>query len=185
MTDSGLRAVYLDRRDLIERVIRARTNSADEAQDVMQELWIRVGQVRPGPIKDPVAYLLRMAMNLVIDRSISTERSRKREAAWTALQPTSSEFPNQEGEMLASDELARVHQLLGQMPETMAKALILFRIEGQSQKVIAAALGMSVSGVEKLLSRAYRQLTDFQRGPPASTPASLADRISRSEPDGR
>lgn len=183
MTESGLRAVYLERRALIERLIRARTNSAEEAQDIIQELWIRIELVRPGPISDPAAYVMRMAMNLVIDRSIHNGRDRNREAAWTAAQPVSAEYPNPESQLLAIDELKRVHQLLDQMPHAMARALIMFRIEQRPQRAIAAELGMSVSGVEKLLARAYRQLADFQRATAVNVPGSLAQQKSRSTPD--
>lgn len=163
MTSSGLRAVYQERRILIERLIRARTNSADEAQEVMQELWLRIEQVRPGPIADPVAYVMRMALNMIVDRLLSQERKRMRETNWVAMQPSAAEFPNQETKVMAADELARVRQLLDQMPATMSRALVMFRLERLAQKDIAAELGMSVSGVEKLLARAYRQLTEFQQ----------------------
>ncbi|MGY2499272.1 sigma factor-like helix-turn-helix DNA-binding protein, partial [Klebsiella pneumoniae] len=46
------------------------------------------------------------------------------------------------------------------MPERMATALRLFRLEGVSQRAIADRLGISVSGVEKLLQRAYRKIEE-------------------------
>lgn len=185
MTDSGLKAVYLARRSLIERLVRARTNSSDETQDVMQELWLRLDQAKPGPINDPVAYLLRTAMNLIIDRSVSIQRRREREHAWSTVQPRSAEMPNQEARLIASDELENVHGLFEQMPEVMVQALIMFRLEGQSQKTIAAKLGMSVSGVEKLLARAYRLLAEFQKNGRVRDPAQTAEQLARSTPDAR
>jgi DNA-directed RNA polymerase specialized sigma24 family protein len=38
----------------------------------------------------------------------------------------------------------------------MATALRLYRVENRPQRAIAEQLGISVSGVEKLLQRAYR-----------------------------
>ena len=46
------------------------------------------------------------------------------------------------------------------MPERMATALRMFRLEEQPQRVIAEDLGISISGVEKLLQRAYRKIHD-------------------------
>ena len=54
--------------------------------------------------------------------------------------------------------LKSVEQAIDAMPERMGRALRLFRIEGRSQRAIADELGISVSGVEKLLQRAYRIL---------------------------
>ena len=46
------------------------------------------------------------------------------------------------------------------MPPRMRDALRQFRVEGWSQRAIAEGLGITVSGVEKLLKRAYRQIHD-------------------------
>ena len=46
------------------------------------------------------------------------------------------------------------------MPERMASAFRMFRIDEVPQKHISEQLGISVSGVEKLLQRAYRQIHD-------------------------
>jgi DNA-directed RNA polymerase specialized sigma24 family protein len=42
----------------------------------------------------------------------------------------------------------------------MAIALRMFRLEEKSQRAIAEHLGISISGVEKLLQRAYRKIHD-------------------------
>ena len=46
------------------------------------------------------------------------------------------------------------------MPERMATALRMFRIDERPQRAIAEHLGITVSGVEKLLRRAYRKIHD-------------------------
>ena len=56
--------------------------------------------------------------------------------------------------------LRRVEASIAAMPDRMATALRMFRIEDRSQREIAQTLGISVSGVEKLLQRAYRQIRD-------------------------
>ncbi len=49
------------------------------------------------------------------------------------------------------------------MPERMALAFRLFRFEERPRKDIAQHLNISVSGVEKLLERAYRHIHDTGR----------------------
>jgi hypothetical protein len=68
------------------------------------------------------------------------------------------EYPDAERGLIARGELQRVGSLLDAMPERMRDALVMFRLEQRPQKAIAQELGMSLSGVEKLLGRAYRQL---------------------------
>ncbi|PSJ20094.1 RNA polymerase subunit sigma-70, partial [Halomonas sp. ND22Bw] len=57
-------------------------------------------------------------------------------------------------------QLRIVEGAIADMPERMAIALRRFRIDGEPQRAIAAELGISVSGVEKLLQRAYRIIHD-------------------------
>ncbi|NWN33500.1 RNA polymerase sigma factor, partial [Klebsiella michiganensis] len=53
------------------------------------------------------------------------------------------------------------------MPDRMATALRMFRLEERPQRAIAEHLGISVSGVEKLLARAYRKIHDSLSEPGA------------------
>ena len=50
------------------------------------------------------------------------------------------------------------------MPERTADILRRYRVEGQSQKVIAEQIGISLSAVEKHLQRAYRVLLELRCG---------------------
>jgi len=63
----------------------------------------------------------------------------------------------------------------------MAAALRLYRVEGLGQRDIANRLGVSVSAVEKLLRKAYRQIGSFAVG---QTSAEAASRW-RLESEGR
>lgn len=49
---------------------------------------------------------------------------------------------------------------MAEMPERMQTALRLSRFEQQPQRAIAETLGISVSGVEKLLRRGFRKLVE-------------------------
>lgn len=160
---SGLKAVYLARRSLIERLVRARTGDPCEAEDVLQELWLKIERMRTGPIHDPLSYLMKAALNLCVDRSTSSRRRAERERGWLDVQPADREMPSLEDGICAQRELADVQKSLNEMPGHMAQALIMFRLEGLTQREIAGRLGMSVSGIEKLLARGLRQLVEKQR----------------------
>ncbi|CAN5245363.1 sigma-70 family RNA polymerase sigma factor [soil metagenome] len=157
---SGLAACFLAQRPTLIRLLTARLGNADEAEDVVQDMWFKLDRSPLGPIADPSAYLFRMAANLATDRRLSASRRGRREDAWVESLPRSGEFADAERQLAATDELRRVEAILDEMPERMRRALILFRVEEQPQRKIAEGFGITVSGVEKLLRRGYRQLVD-------------------------
>jgi RNA polymerase sigma-70 factor (ECF subfamily) len=157
---SGLTATFLALRPQLVRLLTARLGKADEAEDVAQDMWFRLARSPSGPIADPGAYLFRMATNLATDRRLSAARRERRDDAWQETLPQGRDYPDGERALAATQELARVEAILEDMPERMRRALILFRVEEQPQRAIAQALGITVSGVEKLLRRGYRQLID-------------------------
>jgi len=64
-----------------------------------------------------------------------------------------------ESTTLARDELRRLQEVVGSLPEQARQVFILRRIEERSLSDIAARLGLSVSTVEKHLSKAMRLIT--------------------------
>lgn len=157
-TDGGLRAVFLAQRAMLLRLLAARLGSRDDAEDALQDMWLRLDQLAEQPIGQPAAFLYRMASNLATDRRIAGARRHARDGAWLETQPGAVDVPDLERALVARDALRVVEQAIDAMPERMARALRLYRIEGCSQRAIADELGISVSGVEKLLQRAYRAI---------------------------
>ncbi len=163
MNESGLKAVFLEERPTLVRLLIARLGSREEAEDVTQEMWLKLEQLAPKPVSQPAAYLFRMAANLASDRRISAARGGVRNSAWLEAQPAAEELPGAERALLARERLAHVETALAAMPERMRAALRMYRLEELPQKQIAENLGMTLSGVEKLLRRAVRQLHDTGR----------------------
>jgi len=160
MTESGLKAVFLEERPMLMRLLVARLGSREEAEDALQDMWIKLDQLVAKPVAQPAAYLYRMAANLAADRRISTARGGARDTAWLDTQPEADELPDIERTLIARERLAQIEAALAAMPERMASAFRMFRIDEVPQKRISEQLGISVSGVEKLLQRAYRQIYD-------------------------
>jgi len=168
LAESGIAAVLIAQRASVRRLLVARGCAIDEADDIIQEMWLKIEQARIGPVADPLAYLMRMAMNLATDRRIAAKRRAAREEGWSLVQPGGAEHPDPERSAVSAGELVRLEALLTSMPVRMARALMLYRVEGKSQAAIAQDLGMSVSGLEKLLARAYRHLVEFRKDAPES-----------------
>ncbi len=158
MAESGLKAVFLQNRAALLRLLVARLG-ADEAEDALQDMWLRIDQLAGAPVAQPAAFLFRVAANLATDRRIAAQRRGGREGAWLEVQPGADEQPDAERTLIARDRLRAMEQVIADMPERMRDALRMFRFEERPQREIAAELGITVSGVEKLLRRAYQQIS--------------------------
>ncbi|MFX7785136.1 sigma factor, partial [Acinetobacter baumannii] len=73
---------FLAERPRLLRLLRARLGGEEDAEEALQDLWLRLESARPGPVAEPVAYLFRMANNLATDRRRSGLRRGALETAW-------------------------------------------------------------------------------------------------------
>jgi RNA polymerase sigma-70 factor (ECF subfamily) len=166
IASGGLLASVLTYRAELARFLGARRVAPDEAEDILQDLYLKVRTLRAAPIADPRAYLYRMTANLLADRRRSAARRVTREQSWTETQfgreDQADGQPTAEREMSAREELAIVSRAIASLPERTAEILRRYRIEGEGQKDIAADLGISLSAVEKHLQKAYRVVIDAQ-----------------------
>jgi RNA polymerase sigma factor (sigma-70 family) len=160
MGDNGLKAAFLQERPMLLRLLVARLRYREEAEDALQDMWLKLDSLEPRPVAQPAAYLYRMASNLATDRRVSALRGGRRDTAWLDVQVGAQEVPGAERVLIGRDALRRVESHIATMPEKMRQALRMFRIEELPQRDIAVALGITVSGVEKLLKRAYREIHD-------------------------
>jgi RNA polymerase sigma-70 factor (ECF subfamily) len=145
---------------MLLRLLTARLGNRDDAEDALQDIWLRIDQLTDQPVAQPAAFLYRVAANLATDRRIAASRRGARETGWHDVQPNADEIPDAERTLVARDQWRLIEGAIEDMPERMAVALRMFRVEEVPQRDIAAHLGISVSGVEKLLQRAYRKIHD-------------------------
>lgn len=164
---TGLGAMLEIHRAELLRFLCGRCGSMDEAQDVMQDLWIKASASTTGPIGNPRAYLFRMANNMVLDRLRATRRAMRRERVWmeadsdgVAQAPELRVDPAEPADEALSrrQEAEILQQAIAGLPEGAARALRMYRFAGMGQAEIAQVLGISRSGVEKHLAVAMRHL---------------------------
>ena len=162
----GLEAIFLAHRAALVGFVRAR-GGGDEAEDVVQDLWARIAERRTGPVADPVAYIFRMADNLMIDRLRTTMRRRRREDQWRGSYEESRTErvgqPHAERSVIARQRLEIVERRLAALGERTLTIFRRYRLDAVGQAQIAAELGISLSAVEKHLQKAYRVLLTIQR----------------------
>ena len=167
----GLAGLFVLHRAELLRFLSARCGNRDEAEDLIQELWIKAESAASGPVANGRAYLFRMANNLVLDRRRAHQRAMARDRNWLR------EGPGDEGDVVhrpdpaepADEALAReqerviIEQAIAKLPPGAQRALRLHKIDGHPQGEVAAIMGISRSGVEKHLALAMRHLRDALR----------------------
>ena len=176
---SGLQAAVLQYRAELLRFLSARRATADEAEDILQDLYVKVRALHGGPVAEPRAYLYRMTANLLMDRRRTAARRTARERHWTDAQlgpeQELDDRPTAEQELAAREELAVVSTVIGALPERTLDILRRYRVDGDGQREIAAALGISLSAVEKHLQRAYRVVVEAKARLEGVTSAPVAE----------
>jgi RNA polymerase sigma factor (sigma-70 family) len=165
MSDTGLQAVFLANRDRLLRFLSAH-GAGDAAEDVLQELWIKLSTSTTGPIAQPLSYLYRAANNLMLDRYRSVRQAARRDSDWSDVEhdlTDRAQDPVGERPLIAREQLRLVQETLDALGERVALSFRRHRIDGIPQKDIARELGVSLSTVETDLRKAYRALIEVRR----------------------
>lgn len=161
---SPLVAAYLARRQDLLRFFILRLGSAAAAEDLVQDVYLRISAGGIGPVDNPMAYLYRLGSNLMLDRLKQQRRSVARDDAWQLSRHT---FAGEEAiaDIAPADEAVaareRLRQLmaaLDELPPQCRKAFRLHKLDGLSHAETAAAMGISRSAVEKHISAALKFL---------------------------
>jgi len=164
--DAGLAAILAAERRTLLRFLTARCGDGAEAEDLLQELWLKIAIAPAGPIANGRAYLFRMANNLALDRARARRRAMRRDRAWidrdepaeTSIELRHDHAPDAEDALIAAQEADIVRRAVDALPHGARRALLLYRFEGHGQAEIAQIMGISRSGVEKHLALAMKHL---------------------------
>lgn len=146
------------------RFLLSRLDSKSTAQDLAQEAYLRLLRVeRQHLIRQPSAYLFRIAANLVYEFRLKESRNRGvvslDRLKELNLEPRSPQdfgagSENPEHEMELANMLRRIRKALENMPPLYAAVLVLCKRDGLSHQEIADKLGISIHTVRKYLTRA-------------------------------
>lgn len=131
----------------------------DEAEDVVQETYIRAWE-RRGDLRDPAAvvpWLSRIARNAARDRLRWWKRRPERERSEPAREPASG-APPADRVLIDQEEAAALRRALDVLPEKHRVILLLREVEEMSYEQIAELLGVPMGTVESRLHRARAAL---------------------------
>ncbi|WP_079637424.1 sigma-70 family RNA polymerase sigma factor [Sphingopyxis flava] len=156
----GIEGVLLANRERILRFLALR-GAGDAAEDLFQDLWVRLSARSTGPVADPLAYVMRAANNLMLDRYRSARQSELRDKAWG--ESAADQKPSAESALISREQLALVEQTIAATGERPARIFRRFRVDGVQQRDIAAEMGVSLSTVEADLRKVYAALAALRR----------------------
>ncbi|HEX6866691.1 MAG TPA: RNA polymerase sigma factor [Caulobacteraceae bacterium] len=155
----------LERR-LIRYLLHARQPSA-EIEDLRQEVFARVYEAARVQRPDPVwPYVYMVARNLIVDRL-------RREQVVAIDLLADPESLGAEGEEIPADralaakqDLTRLYAAIEALPDRCREVVRMRKIEGASQREVAARLGIAEHTVEKQVSKGLRRLAEALFGEP-------------------
>ena len=139
----------------LRRYIRKITPNSNDVADIYQESILRViEQARAQPLRNPLAYAVRIARNLVIGRP------KHQPIALDEIDDLHCPKPSPEEQTSHSQRAQLLRAFLEGMPAQRREVLIRRRLQGESREQIAAAMDLSEEAVKKHMTRA---LADLQR----------------------
>jgi RNA polymerase sigma-70 factor (family 1) len=134
-----------------------KTNSAEDAKDLLQITFLKLWQYRLSLSEDYLLeqHLFQIARTVYIDYLRHENKVSKVQKAVSASRDATAVFDYTHTDF---DLQAHIYQVLASMPERRKKVFELSRLEGYSYKEIAQILSISVKAVDNNLAKALRQL---------------------------
>jgi RNA polymerase sigma-70 factor (ECF subfamily) len=147
---------------LLFRVAFSVLRNANDAEDVVQETFLRVlkNQRKLATIENPRIWLVRIAWNLALDRKRRLRATPLFEEAEEILNNRPSQDSSAEITMDAAQGCARILRMIDKLPRREQEVLRLSALEELATPEIAAILKTTESSVRSCLFRARQRLRE-------------------------
>ena len=140
----------------LRRFLSARLRNGHEAQDLAQEVFLRLLRTDAHEsIRNPEAYLFTIASHILHQHAVQNSNSPVTvdiEAVLGELGAPASDEPAEQVEQ--AQQLKELEEILHELPARVGAALVLHRIEGYTVQEIADQLGVARETAKKYLARA-------------------------------
>jgi RNA polymerase sigma-70 factor, ECF subfamily len=151
-------ATFEAHRPLLFSIAYRMLGSASEAEDVVQDAWLRARQDDQAEVRSVRAYLTTIVTRLCIDHLRSAERTRMEYPGPWLPEPLAE--PNQESAELASSLTMAFLVLLEQLAPTERAVFLLREVFDLEFDEIAKAIDKSEANTRQILARARGRLRD-------------------------
>jgi RNA polymerase sigma-70 factor (ECF subfamily) len=142
---------------ILYRYFLAQTGKPAQAEDLMQECWVRIhrgrSSYRPGEPVLPWAFAIARHTKIDEYRKDSARTSRENAVAGTGEPITDPRRSIEQG-LAAAEILSRLHEL----PDGQREVFMMLKVQGMSVDEVANVVGSSRSAVKQKAFRAYETL---------------------------
>src|SRR3954468_13336215 len=145
-------------RPLLFSIAYRMLGSASDAEDVVQDAWVRAREDEHSDVRSARAYLTTIVTRLSIDRLRSAERTRLQYPGPWLPEPLAE--PNQESVELASSLTTAFLVLLEQLTPTERAVFLLREVFELEFDEIARSIGKSQANTRQILTRARGRLRE-------------------------
>ncbi len=139
---------------------------SDEADDLTQEVFLRLARREGEAIERPEGYIFQAAANVLTDRVRRRAVRHARDHVGYEEHLHAVEDFSPERVLIARQQIENVRSALNDLPERVRAAFVLHRFEELTYPEIAARLGVSVSSVEKYIMRALKEISAQTKAEP-------------------
>jgi RNA polymerase sigma-70 factor, ECF subfamily len=160
-TSRTIAALVAEYSTALYRVAFSVTRNAAEAEDAVQETFLRVLRhgSRLGEIRDYRVWLVRIVWNIVLDKKRRAKTRPEGEDIADHARVLPSCGPAADDTVISSQEHARILTLIDRLPAREREALLLSAVEELTTAEIAATLGTTESSIRSRIFRARRELS--------------------------
>jgi RNA polymerase sigma-70 factor (ECF subfamily) len=174
-TDSARVQHWTAHRNLLFTVSYEMLGSAADAEDVLQEVWLRWSEVLVAEVRDPRAYLVRMTTRLSLNRLRTLARRREDYVGTWLPEPLLTAPDVAEDVELADSVSTAMLLVLETLPPTERAVFVLREVFDLAYGEIAEAVEKSEPAVRQIASRARTHVAE--RRPRSSVSAAERDAV--------
>jgi RNA polymerase sigma-70 factor (ECF subfamily) len=139
----------------LRRFVRGRVATREDAEDVIQEAYLRVLRYSADhAVESQERLLFSAAKNLAVDARRRRFVRTRTATDYAVLESCTQTWPDAHEVVYASQRLNKVEMAVAQLPPRCREVFLIHRLDGLSYSQIAVQLGISVSAVEKHMARA-------------------------------
>lgn len=132
---------------------------AGQAEDVQQDVFLRLLEKPPTDVASWPAYLAAMATRQAIDRLRSRQRWRRLRPLWKAAEPEAADTVEADAEQ--AERARRLRDALARLKPQHAECFVLRHVHGLDIAAIARATGLTPNHVGVCLHRAAQTLASM------------------------
>lgn len=131
-----------------------RLGGRSEAEDAFQDTYLKAQRIATVPeIANPRAYVFRIAENVATDH-LRGRATRQRYFSATEAPDTPADIASADQIIDYRQRLAKLREIVDALPARQRQVFLMHKFDGLSHAEIARELGISKSGVEKLIMKA-------------------------------